>query len=208
MTAVAEREFPKLRFRYPVQRVHHLTLGGELPSLEACERIASAGARELVISPQVDLRHPSALDAVRVVRDFVALNVPVTWSVSNGGSVDPRTLTHLWPPEQFPGHDALLDAWREFAFGVLYWRSGPGFVIARDVRPGFEATVYTIDTPAALRYFSAFQVPARVETVVADPDRDEDFRSLVDAGLLMVVGGCALTLPYRIKKWPVPFSSI
>jgi hypothetical protein len=206
--AAPESGFARLRGRYPRERVHRLAPGDTLPPLDECERLAAAGVREIVLAGEVDLRYAESLQTLRLVRDCVALNVPVTWSVAHSGGVDARFLTHLWPPERMPGHDDLLALWREFAFGVLYWRSGPGFVSVRDVRPHFEASVYTLDTPASLRYFDRFTIPEPVGAIVADPAGDEEFAGLVEAGLVLVVEAHALTLPFRIKKWPVPFNAV
>jgi hypothetical protein len=171
-----------------------------------CALLARAGVAEVTITGALDLRDPAALDALRFVRDCVAVGITAGWTVADAGAVDPNELTHLCPPDAFPGHEQLLAAWHDFAFGVLYWRQGPGFAIVRDVRPAWESAYYTLECDGTLECFERLRTPTPIATL---PERErEAYPSLREARLVLEIEGVALTLPYRIHKWPIPFLSV
>lgn len=177
-----------------------------LPDVAACARLAADGLAEVRLAQDVDLREAAALDALRFVRDCVAVGVTVCWSVAHPGAVDARWLTHLSPPDAFPGYDDVLAAWRDFAFGVLFWRRGPSFAIVRDVRPAWEPALYTLEEDGTLECFERLAVPATLAAIPAN--EAEGYANLHEARLVLEIAGVALALPYRIHKWPIPFMSV
>jgi hypothetical protein len=112
-------------------------------------------------------------------------------------------LHHLPPPESAVGGlsaGALADWRAAYRPGLCHYRRGPGFLVVSDGRGG--APVMTTLTGAAaeafVRYLDVDQAPA------ADPV----FGRLVRMGLILPLGDLALTLPYRIRRWPIPCTSV
>jgi Family of unknown function (DUF5825) len=191
---------------YPARRTLTLLWPSALPDTALCAALANDGVSEVFLDGPVDLRDAGALEAIRFVRDCVAVGVQVRWSVSDPGGIDPASLTHLWPPDAFPGHDELLALWREFAFGVLFWRRGPSFAVVRDVRPAWSAAFYTLERDGTLQCFERLRVPTAVAQL--PEDEREALESLREARLVLEIGAAAVALPYRIHKWPIPFMSV
>jgi hypothetical protein len=198
---IAER-LPSLR--YPSRReIAFAPPWDALPDPAACAALAAAGVATVVLDAPVDLRDPDALGALRFVRDAVACGIATRWTIAHGGGIDPSVLMHLSPPETFPGEEAKLALWREFAFGVLYWRRGSNFAIVRDVRPAWEPAYYTLESDGTLQSFERLALP---RTLAEEPaEIVEAFR---EARFLIEIGDRALALPYRIRKWPVPFMAV
>jgi len=194
-----------LAARYPSP--HELTLSGRdtLPTREACARLAGDGVARIILAEPIDLGDPRALAAIRLIRDCVAVGIAVDWRVACAGAVDPAELMHLWPPAELPGFEPLLASWRDFAFGVLYWRSGPGFAMIRDIRPAFDPAWYELEDGASLEVFGRLREPQ--PTSVCE-QFGTAFSDLRDARLVLTIGDACLGLPYRIHKWPVPFLSV
>ena len=140
------------------------------------------------------------------MRDALAAGITVEWTVCDPGPVRADALMHLPPPAAFPGFEHELERWRDFTFGVFYWRRGPGFVIVQDVRPGFDAAQYCIDDEACLAAFTELQQP--VLAAHARRTHGEALEMLASAAMLLEVGGWVMALPYRIVTWPIPYSAI
>jgi len=195
----------QLKARYPAPHEHRFSARAALPPREACAALAAQGVARIVLTQPLDLGDPHALDAIRLIRDCVAVGITVDWSVSSPGAVDPVELMHLCPPASFPGFEPLLDSWRDFCFGVLYWRRGPDFAVVRDIRPGFEPAWYELEDAASMELFGRLCVPQPR----ADCERfGSAFDELRAARLVLTIGDACLALPYRIHKWPVPFLSV
>lgn len=150
------------------------------------------------------LRNPNALHIIRFVRDCVAVGIRVRWSVSHVGAIDPRLRTHLWPPTDLPGHGELLTHWRDFAFGVLYRRRGSDFAIIRDVRPGWEPSMTTLDGET---FFNDLEAPHAVHALGGSCEA-QALKSLKEARLFLAVDSSAVALPDRIFRWPVPYMAV
>jgi hypothetical protein len=194
-----------LRARYPAPHEHRFSARAAYPPREACAMLAAQGVARIVLSQPLDLGDPQALDAIRLIRDCVAVGVGVDWSVSSTGAVDPVELMHLCPPASFPGFEPLLDSWRDFSFGVLYWRRGPDFAVVRDIRPAFEPAWYELEDPASMELFGRLCEPQPVAECARFGTAFDELRA---ARLVLTIGDVCLALPYRIHKWPVPFLSV
>lgn len=159
------------------------------------------------------------LEFLRVLRQAAGEGAGVEWQ-ADLPVPDTRLLHHLPPPVApyaepalplpalltsapsgpWPGGGAGT-AWRAaYRPGLCHYRLGPGFVRVSDGRGGpVLTTTLTGESAAALRgYLDVGPAP------VADPAFDE----LVRLGLILPLGGLALTLPYRIRRWPIPCTSI
>lgn len=190
--------------RYPARReAAFAPPWDELPATAECGALAAAGVASVVLGAPVDLREPASLDALRFVRDCVASGIAVRWTVADGGGIDPNVLMHLAPPDAYPGEEAKLASWRDFAFGVLFWRRGPNFALVRDVRPAWEPSFYTLDADGTLECFERLALPRALGE--EPPEIVESFR---EARLILEIAGRALALPYRIRKWPIPFMAV
>ncbi|MFB4316632.1 DUF5825 family protein [Actinomadura sp. 21ATH] len=145
--------------------------------------------------------------AVVWLRDLVPTGRRVAWRGRAGGGIDLSLLHHLPPPVELgPDTDAkeAMEAWaRAYAFGSLHYRMGPGFLQVKDVRDAASPVQTVLEDPALIDAFTACLTPAAVRDVEAPALRD-----LVRRRLVLRVGDLAVTLPYRLGRWPVPFFAI
>lgn len=124
-----------------------------------------------------------------------------------GSTYDLRTLHHLPPPAQQADEPIELTAWREaHAYGMLYHRRGPGFVTVMDRRERPASARFTLDHPDLLAAFDALSDAAPIEELA--PAHQEAAHHLADEGLALIVAGWAVTLPPRMRRWPVPCMAI
>lgn len=172
-------------------------------TLQEVEALCTKGLRRVVLQPRLD-DLPDAtlrLQYLRLLRDLSSCSVSVSWRCSEetlpAGSR--RLLVHLSPP------DGDLVWASQFRFGALYWRRGPGFLFIKDART-VGATHYILDEPTEQDLFQRFSAPqactklTRLEAQV--------FEGLAECGFLFIDSGYALSLPYRMKHWPIPFKAI
>ncbi|MEU6665298.1 DUF5825 family protein [Streptomyces sp. NPDC046727] len=146
-------------------------------------------------------------EAVRFLRECQGLGLRVTWRATGRPSYDPLVLRHLPPPAELPSDDSELMAWRaEHEHGVLYHRRGPDFVTVLDRRERGTAVRLTLDHPALLATFLRLLEPTPVETL--DAAGQEALGLLTAERLVLSAGGWAVTLPPRIRQWPVPCTAI
>lgn len=179
---------------------------GQIPASLATQDLVSqeirAGLREVEICGAVDFAKPRhAAAALRLIRDLTSCRVSVRWRLEPRG-VPIEKLFALTPPETLPDADAL-DAWRMgFRFGLLYWRSGPGFVIVRDARHA-AINHFTLDEP---EYRDAVQ---RGHIGIGLANADAAALSAMEVeGLVFRIGDAVVFLPYRMRHWPIPFNGI
>lgn len=141
----------------------------------------------------------ATLRFLRRLRDAAGEGADVEWQAELPVA-DSRLLHHLPPPAGGPS-GPVLAAWRAaYRPALCHYRRGPGFLLVSDGRGGPAVThTLTGGTAAAfVRYLDAG--PA--------PDADPVFDCLVRLGLILRLGGLGLTLPYRIRHWPIPCTSI
>ncbi|MEW2356288.1 DUF5825 family protein [Spirillospora sp. NPDC029432] len=156
----------------------------------------------------------ATVEAVARLRDLAPTGRQVAWRGRVGGEIDLSLLHHLPPPVELePGTAAAkgakevleaMEAWaRAYAFGSLHYRMGPGFLQVKDVRDAASPVQTVLEDPALIDAFTACLTPAAVRDVEAPALRD-----LVRRRLVLRVGDLAVTLPYRMGRWPVPFFAI
>ncbi|WP_275297596.1 RiPP maturation radical SAM C-methyltransferase [Streptomyces sp. CdTB01] len=92
------------------------------------------------------------------------------------------------------------------AYGMLYHRRGPDFVIVMDRRDKEASARYTLDDPDLLATFDLLHTPVPL-TELSDVQR-EAVALLTGEGLARVTDGHAVALPPRIGRWPVPCTGI
>jgi hypothetical protein len=161
------------------------------------------GARRVAVHGVVDLHGAApalALRQLALVRDLTGHGVAVDWRVRVDGAAG--LLTHLYPPTELlgmPDGAAALGRWRDF-FHLCrcVYRVGPGFIQVRDRRTG-ELNRLTIDDP---EYIDAVDrlLPALSEHLIAPTILDD----LAAENLVWRLGGLAVWLPYRARRWPWP----
>lgn len=144
------------------------------------------------------------LQTLREIREATSTGVSMTWTWDERWRTDPARLHHLIPPigPDLPAVRAWRDAYR---YGLFYWRHGPGFALVKDARPA-SAARHTIDDPDLLACFQSAQ--DGIELGACSAVQREAASILADAGILTVVDGVALVLPYRMRRWPIPFTAV
>jgi hypothetical protein len=147
------------------------------------------------------------LDLLRRLRDATSHTVRLRWILGGLPALPLRSCVHLVPPRC--GVDDATDEharrWQaDYRYGSYFYREGPGFVMVKDVRPGAEPRRLTIDEGA-----DHFLAMTRA-TTVADLDAAaiDQLDLAEEAELLVRHGDRLLTLPYRLRHWPVPYVAI
>jgi hypothetical protein len=174
----------------------------ELPAL------VQAGIRGLVLTEPVDvlLDFPESSYALHLIRDATGWGLHVEWTLG-AASDDVQHLGHLFPPSSWANEDgaAAVREWRRsYSFGQCFFRIGPSFVAIKDVRPhvgGARMLIADQDADMFLALVAGVRGGSEESAAVAVAD-------LCDAGLCAVGSEGFLVLPYRLRRWPVPFSAI
>jgi len=172
--------------------------------------LAAAGYERVVVDAPVPVGRDldEDLRLLRFLREATRRTLRVEWTMGGRPLVEQRDLIHLVPPVDGDGPDAAACAaqWRaDYRYGLYYYRNGPDFVTVKDVRPGGETVFLTIDGD------SAAQFRAIAEATTADQLDAEGLSALADAvdyGLALRGERAVLMLPYRMRRWPVPYSAI
>jgi hypothetical protein len=172
--------------------------------------LATAGCERLVVDGPVPAGRSidEDLRLLRFLREATCRTLRVDWTLGGRPLVEPRDLVHLVPPMDGDGEEAAECAagWRaDYRYGSYYYRQGPGFVTVKDVRPGGETVHLTIDGDSAAQFRAL-----AAATVVADLD-EAGVSALDDAveyGLVLRGADTLLMLPFRMRRWPVPYSAI
>ncbi|MFC0050901.1 DUF5825 family protein [Streptomyces actinomycinicus] len=146
-------------------------------------------------------------EAVCFLRECQGRGLRVTWRATGTPGYDPGILHHLPPPAELPASLALLEAWRaDHAHGILYHRRGPDFVTVLDRRERGTAVRLTLDHPRLVAAFLRLLEPTPVAAL--DPAEREALGLLTAERLVLATGGWAVTLPPRLRQWPVPCTAI
>ncbi|GAA3156843.1 DUF5825 family protein [Streptomyces echinatus] len=176
-------------------------LPGTVPHRLTGRRVEPAGPLDLSGTGR------ATAEAVRFLRECQGLGLGVSWRAAGAPAYDPGLLSHLPPPAApAAGHDGWA-AWRTgHAHGTLYHRRGPDFVTVLDRRERGAAVRLTLDHPALHATFLRLLEPTPVDAL--DADGREALGLLAAERLVLARGGWAVTLPPRIRRWPVPCTAI
>jgi hypothetical protein len=148
------------------------------------------------------------LQLIRFLREATSHALRLDWVLGGLPLVELRNLTHLVPPTSGvnPSVDEYAASWRAaFRYGTYYYRRGPGFVLAKDVRPGGPAAHMTIDG------ISAAQFVALAEASVVsqlDPEARDALDDAVSFGLALSGSRHFTVLPFHMRHWPVPVLAV
>lgn len=148
------------------------------------------------------------LRLIRFLREATSHALRLDWVLGGRPLVELRNLMHLVPPASGvnPNVAEYAAAWRAaFRYGTYYYRRGPGFVLAKDVRPGGPAAHLTIDGISA-SHFLALAEASVVSQL--DPEVREALDDAVNFGLALCGGRHFTVLPFRMRHWPVPFLAV
>ncbi|HEU5471033.1 MAG TPA: DUF5825 family protein [Actinophytocola sp.] len=163
------------------------------------------GLRSLVLTEPVVLGADDEFDVrfLRLLREAMSVILRIDWTAGSALPFDPALVCHLPPPR--PGPQDGVGEWRRrHRYGLCYYRTGPGFLLLRDVRA--EGMRYRLDDERAVACWP------RLEAVAHLPGAEPDTRTLcdlLDAERLVVRRGAwATLLPYRMRQWPVPFDAV
>ncbi|WP_327108168.1 DUF5825 family protein [Nonomuraea glycinis] len=143
-------------------------------------------------------RPEDTLSFVRRLRDHLAEGVVPAWSHELPASLNWEMVCHL-PPPSGTGDDA--DRWRRrFRIGLCYYRQGPGFIQVKDLRE--EPVTLLLDDPSVVDVFVRCLEPTSLRLLSADEAAAAE--ALLNERLLLRLGDFVVTLPYRMKRWPIP----
>lgn len=147
-------------------------------------------------------------EAVRFLRECQGLGLTVAWEAAGTQfRCDVRHLSHLPPPAERPGERPELAEWRaRHRHGLLYHRRGPDFVTVLDRREPGGAARLTLDHPALFAAFHALLEPTPLGELSPAERAATDL--LAAERLVLVTDGWAVTLPPRIRRWPVPCTAV
>ncbi|MBY8843613.1 DUF5825 family protein [Streptomyces sp. SP2-10] len=146
-------------------------------------------------------------EAVRFLRECQALGLRVSWRATGTPSYDPALLRHLPPPAELGSWRTESAAWRAaHRHGSLYHRRGPDFVTVLDRRRPGTAARLTLDHPSLHGTFLRLLEPTPVDAL--DAVGREALGLLAAERLVLSAGGWAVTLPPRVRRWPVPCTAI
>lgn len=168
--------------------------------------LVAGGVETVVVAEPVSLADDEfCVRFVRLLRESISVLLRIQWSLDGPVPVDPVTLYHLQPPVTQAGDGEK--AWQHgYGFGLCFYRIGPGFLLLKDTRDLSAGARYRLDDERAVTSFPA------LEDAVFLPDAPPDVRelsALLEAERLVVRrGDWATLLPFRMRRWPVPFDAI
>jgi hypothetical protein len=179
-----------------------------VPALAAAAPEAGGPALGRPARVAVPVRFGESADAdveqLRILRDLTGRTVRVHWSMIGRPLFDPRTYVHLVPPGE--GSDPVVRRWAgEYRYGTFYYRQGPDFVVVKDVRPGGDHARFTVEGDDAEQFRRLAG-----ESTLADlsPASLAALDDAVGMGLAIRGEQRFLLLPYRLRRWPVPYQAI
>ncbi|HEY0636134.1 MAG TPA: DUF5825 family protein [Pseudonocardiaceae bacterium] len=166
--------------------------------------LAAAGHETLTLPGPVRLGESDEFDVrfVHLLREAISVELRVDWTTGSHLPFAPDLVSHLQPPRRGGG-----EQWRlEFRYGRCYYRRGPGFVTLKDTRAITEGARYRIEEQPAVVAF------AELEGVVHAPTASAgalELAGVLGAEHLVLRRGDWLTvLPFRMRRWPVPFDVV
>jgi hypothetical protein len=137
------------------------------------------------------------------LRDLHTELTDVVWYASIATEFDVMSLVHLPPPQPDGGRSAAVAHWRAtHRPAMFHYRVGPGFIEVRDTRQAVSAARFVLDDPVLLDTFTHCLQPHRLTDLSSDAQGAA--LTLLDERLLLRLDDWIVTLPNRMRRWPVP----
>jgi hypothetical protein len=144
---------------------------------------------------------------VRFLGECQSLGPRVSRRATGTPAYDPSVLRHLPPPAEFPSARACWGpGGADHVHGGRHHRRGPDFITVLDRGERGTAVRLTRDHPGLLGTFLRLLEPTPVAAL--DPVEREALTLLAAERLVLAGGGWAVTLPPRVRRWPVPCTAI
>lgn len=141
-----------------------------------------------------------SLAAIRQLRDALTAGIVPTWHGELDRRVPLDLVCHLPPPD---GRSALHVQWRSrFRPGLCHFRRGPGFLRVRDARDTDVTVDLVIDDDDLTGTFARCLQPTPIAQLTS-AERSA-VATLIEERVVLELGGSVVTLPHRMKRWPVP----
>lgn len=152
--------------------------------------------RPIVLGQDTD----QTLAAVAMLRDGLTQGTLLEWHGELASTTSLDLVCHLPPPQ---GSAELHARWRaRFRPGLCYFRRGPGFLQVKDSRAGDVSVNLVIDDPLLVDVLIRCLSPTRITSLTTAERAAVD--TLADEQLLLSLGDQVVTLPHRMRRWPVP----
>jgi len=142
---------------------------------------------------------------VWLLRGCASFGVGVQWAAETMPPWDLRLAYHLPPPASLgkPDEPSVLNVWRQsFVYGSCFYRKGPGFYLIKDTRDQSRMRRLRISVDGATDGFDQLLQPAATGDLTAEAK--EVVEALLPLGLVLAVGDHVVSLPFRMRHWPVP----
>ncbi len=149
----------------------------------------------------------SDLAVLGLLTEATARLVPLEWELAGQPPWPLRTLVHLQPPSEGadPASRQFAATWREsFRFGLCSYRRGPGFAVIRDHRPAGQRLRIRVRDP----WTDVFDRLVSDTTAPADEAGTQLLDELTETGLVLRLGPRHHMLPFRLRRWPVPYTTV
>jgi hypothetical protein len=166
---------------------------------DGCQRLVVTGPVAAGLDIDADLR------LLRFLRAATSATLRVDWELAGRPLVAERDLLHLVPPTG--GADAAgaacATAWRAgYRYGSYHYRRGPDFVTVKDIRPGEPPVHLTIDGDSAAQFRALTEAEQLTDL---SPAATAALADAVEFGLAVRGERTFLVLPWRMRRWPVPY---
>ncbi|WP_435279981.1 DUF5825 family protein [Streptomyces sp. 1222.5] len=148
---------------------------------------------------------------LRFLQQLSSFGARVHWQALRLPDCDPALLHHLPPPATVVQvdqntRDAIATWQSNYQYGLCHYRVGPGFIEIRDGRDAGQMRRLTIANRTAVDSFEALLQPVASDRMNSEMNRLK--MELLKRRLLLRVGGWCFILPYRLRRWPVPHTSL
>jgi Family of unknown function (DUF5825) len=181
------------------------------PGDEEIAALVAGGVAVVEIQGEVALDAEDAagsLEFLRFLRDSLSHGLRVHWNGRIGAGLPVRSLSHLTPPSGGAtlAFNPAVAAWRRrFTYGRCYWRSGPGFAQVSDSRGGRTDASWTLSDAPTLDLFLRLMQPTDIADCGEREAVDRALATLCAREIVVRLGDRLLSLPYRLRHWPVMY---
>ncbi len=181
------------------------------PGDEEIAALVAGGVASIEVDGEVALGLEDAagsLEFLRFLRDSLSHGISVRWNGQIAAGLPVRSLSHLTPPTGGAtlAFNPAVAAWRRrYTYGRCYWRSGPGFAQVSDSRGGRTDASWMLSDPPTLDLFLRLMQPAAIDDCGERETVDRALAILCEREVVVRIGDCLLSLPYRLRHWPVMY---